>query len=76
MNNQPATSQYDLDAEFAFIFAKDPKKAYKEKDSADEEDEEIINNEDDDACELAKLANAHQSEQQENQDQENKMYGV
>ena len=32
MNNQHAASQYDLDVEFAFIYAKDPMEAYGEKD--------------------------------------------
>ena len=41
MNNQHAASQYDLDVEFAFIYAKDPKQFYKEKDSEEESDEEI-----------------------------------
>ena len=40
MKNQHATSQYDLDVEFAFIYAKDPKQFYKEKDSEEENDEE------------------------------------
>ena len=40
MNDQHAASQYDLDVEFAFIYAKDPKQFYKEKDSEEENDEE------------------------------------
>ena len=40
MNDQHAASQYDLDVEFAFIYAKDPKQFYKEKDSEEENYEE------------------------------------
>ena len=56
MNDQHAASQYDLDEEFAFIHAKDPKQAYGEKDSEDEKFEEI-SNEDNDVGDAGEKAN-------------------
>ena len=73
MDNQPATSQYDLDVEFAVIYAKDPKKAYKE-DSEDEkvEGESHMKPNDAGAHEENK---AGQSKQQVNQEQDNNEHG-
>ena len=56
MNDQHAASQYDLDVEFAFIYAKDPKQAYEEKDSEDEKVGEI-SNEDNDVGDAGEKAN-------------------